>query len=229
MADAVPQAGAKGTAFGIKDCALVVLATGRKARLLQELRSEVSHADTASIYHHFWGSLLQPRLEEREYNNDFAEWVRHGVHDPTLAERLAALSPTNYPDLEALRREMIELIDTRLDEAGHHAFAPATTQFELARSQIVVFDTGRRLAHPRELTASIPDLTTGSIFYHFVDARRRTADGRDDFSDWLAIFGSEVEPLREQLAAVDPYFGGLHALRDELAELFAIHFPEVAP
>jgi len=58
--------------FTIKDCALVALATGRKARLLQEFRRELAEIDAASIYHHFWGSLLQARFEEREFNNDFA-------------------------------------------------------------------------------------------------------------------------------------------------------------
>jgi hypothetical protein len=67
----------------------------------------------------FLDGLLLPRFEEREYNNDFAAWIRHGIHDAVLAERLAALAPTSFPDLEALRREIIELIDTRLDEMEH--------------------------------------------------------------------------------------------------------------
>jgi hypothetical protein len=122
VTDPTPRAQRKESAngdkkfFSIKDCALVALATGKKARMLQEFRSQLAEIDAASIYHHFWGGLLLPRFEEREYNNDFAAWVRHGVHDAVLAERLAALAPTSFPDLEALRRVIIELIDTRLDD-----------------------------------------------------------------------------------------------------------------
>jgi len=210
--------------FSIKDCALVALATGKKARMLPEFRSQLISVDSASIYHHFWGGLLQPRFEEREYNNDFAAWIWHGIHDPVLAERLAALAPTGYPDLETLRREIIELIDTRLDEMEHLVWARATGQFEFICSQIVVFDTGRRLDKPSELAIASADFTTSSIFYHFIDARRRTSDGRDDFSDWLAGFGNEFVTLQKQLACVDPYFCSLSELRDELALLFAAYF-----
>jgi hypothetical protein len=215
--------------FRIKDCALVALATGKKARLLQELRSELADIDAASIYHHFWGGLLQPRFEEREYNNDFAAWVRHGIHDAVLAERLSALAPTSFADLEALRREILELIDTRLDEVEHLIWARATQQFEFVCSQIVVFDTERRLQQPAELAPAMRELTVSSVFYHFIDARRRTDDGCDDFSDWLSDCGEAFSPLRKQLASIDPYFGSLSELRDRLAQLFTAYFREPTP
>lgn len=218
---------AQPTAFAIKDCALVALATGRKARLLQEFRNEISVIDAASLYHHFWGGLLQPRFEEREYNNDFAAWIQHGLHDAVLAERLSALDPTSFADLEALRQELIELIDIRLDEVEYLVWTRPTRQFEFVCSQIVVFDTARQLQHPAELAAAIQELSISSIFYHFIDARRRTPDGRDDFSDWLTVFADEFGPLREQLASVDPYFGSLGELRTRLAQLFTAYFSEV--
>lgn len=215
--------------FTIKDCDLVALATGKKARLLQEFRNELADIEAACIYHHFWGGLLQARFEEREYNNDFASWVRHGLHDAVLAERLAALDPTDFPDIERLREAMLDLIDSRVDELESPYWMPATLQFEFIRSQIVVFDTELRLQHPRELAETIEHLSTGSIFYHFIDARRRTAQGHDDFSDWLTCFGEECSALCEELAGIDPYFGNLSELRQQLARLFRDHFKELAP
>lgn len=212
--------------FSIKDCALVALATGRKARVLQEFRSELVNIDAASIYNHFWGGLLQSRFGEREYNNDFASWVRHGIHDGILAERLSALAPTTFSTLEALRQEIIELIDNRLDETEHLAWTRATQQFEFICSQIVVFDTTMQLQHPKELAPVITTLSISSIFYHFIDARRRTPDERDDFSDWLTTFGDEFTPLKEELAGIDPYFGSLSELRDKLGQVFTSHFQE---
>jgi glycosyltransferase involved in cell wall biosynthesis len=205
--------------FSVKDCALVALATGRKARLLQELKSDLSDVDAASIYHHFRGGLLQPRFEEREYNNDFAAWARHGIHDAVLAERLAALNPTRFPDLEALRSEIIAQIEIRLDETELLFWTRATHQFEFICSQIVVFDTGRRLSGPAELPSALTEMSTSSIFYHFIDARRRTPDGGDDFSDWLATWGEGFADLREQLMNIDPYFGSLSELRDKHVDL----------
>ena len=212
---------AQATPFRIKDCALLVQATGRKARFLQELRNHLADVVPASIYHHFWGSLLQPRFEEREFNNDFASWVAHGVHDHVLAERLAALDPIEFADLEALRSELLELIDSRLEEVEHLAWAHATDSFEFACAQIVVFDTKRRLETPDDLVACLPELSTSSIFYHFIDARSRTPDALDDFSEWLAGFGAAQEARIEALAGVDPFFGTLSELRERLTRLLA--------
>lgn len=209
--------------FLVRDCALIALATGRKANQLPELRRELAEVDSSSIYHHFWGGLLQPRFEEREYNNDFAAWARHGIHDGVLAERLAALDPAVFPDLEALRRELLEQVDTRLDEQEYLSWTRATIQFEFLSSQIVVLNTGRELRAPRDLLRAVPEMSTGSIFYHFIDARRRTSDGSDDFCGWLGACGDRYAVLRQALAGVDPYFGSLTDLRARLARVLTEH------
>ncbi len=212
--------------FFVKDCALVALATGRKARLLQEFRSELAHIEAASIYHHFWGGLLQPGFEEREYNNDFATWVRHAIHDTVLAERLSALGPTRFSDLEALRQKIIDLIDNRLDEVEHLLWTRADRQFEFVCSKIVVFDTNNRLQAPRQLASAIGKLSVSSVFYHFIDARRRLPGERDDFSHWLSTFGDEFLSLQETLSSIDPFFGSLSELRSRLAEAFRSQFAD---
>ena len=166
------------------------------------------------------------RFDEPEFNNDFAAWIRHGIHDVVLAERIAALDPSDFSDLESLRQEMIELIDMRIDECESLLWMRATQQFEFIRSQIIVFDTARLLQHPENLASAIEHFSTTSIFYHFIDARRRTAYGSDDFSDWLAGFGVEFEPLREQIAEIDPYFSSLTELRTQLIRIFQNYFRE---
>lgn len=203
--------------FHVKDCALLAIATGLRAFTLEEFRETLRDLPIDSVYYHFWGGLLQPRFEEREFNNDFAAWARHGLHDGKLAERLAVLDPRGYPELEPLRQELIELVDERLDEDAWLHWVRATQPFEFMRAQIVVFHTGRRVTTPKELAAIIPALAVGSIFYHFVDARRRVPEAGDDFRAWLAPFGEAGRRLRERLAAIDPYFVPLSVLREQLA------------
>lgn len=215
--------------FAVKDCALIAIATGRKVLTLKELREALAILTPASIYHHFWGGLLEPRFEEREYNNDFAAWVRHSLHDLALAERLAVLDPTAFADLEALRQELLDLMDQRMDENESLALRPAVRQLELIRSQIVVFDTRRRLREPRELAEQALHLSAGSIFYHFIDARRRPPQGVDDFSVWLAAFGSDFDPLCAALGAIDPSFGSVLELREAIAETLAPLRGEASP
>lgn len=211
------------TAFQIKDCALISIATGKRAFDLKELADTLQTVGLDSVYYHFWGSLLEPRFEEREYNNDFAAWARHELHDNALAERLAVVDPTDYADLEDLRQELVEIMEEALDNDPYLHWSRAIRPFDFIRSQIVVFDTQSRVQRPDELLAAVSDMSTTTIFYHFVDARRRPPERSDDFSVWLSGFGAERESLRTELAAVDPYFGSLTELRARLIDILSRH------
>jgi len=214
--------------FAIKDCALAIVATGRRAQTLREMRSVLRDVHPGSIYYHFWGTLLRPQPAEREYNNDFASWCSQSLHDAPAAERLAVIDPARYSNIEDLRQELSEVIDERLDETELMLFARADQQFHFARSVTVVFDTHKVLAHPRELVDALPQMSVGSIFYHFIDARKREPLRRDDFQAWLSGLGSEYAGLIESIAGIDPYFESLFVLRNRLSEILARHFGETA-
>jgi len=210
--------------FAVKDCALITLATGIKVQNLKEFASALKEAPLGSIYHHFWGRLLRPLFDEPEYNNDFASWAYRGLHDKPLAEQLSMVIPTDYKDLESLRQEMIEVVEMRLDEYEFIPWAKADQQFHFLKSQIVIFDTGMRYEHPAELLPQILSLTTGSIYYHFIDARNRTDERIDDFSSWLCGLGDEFKELENQLCAIDPYFSSLKEIRLILSNTFKQFF-----
>ena len=93
--------------FVVRDCALIGLATGKRAQNLRELRDCLETITPGSIYYHFWGGRLRSRFDDPEFNNDFAAWARHALHDWVLAERLAVIDPTAAADLEELRRDLI--------------------------------------------------------------------------------------------------------------------------
>lgn len=207
--------------FAVKDCALISVATGRRAWTCRELLDTLRVIDADSIYYHFWGGLMQPRFEEREFNNDFAGWAHHTLRDAPLAERLAMVDPTEYADIEELRQELVELVEERLDENDALEWARAPAAFGFIRSQIVVFDTGRRLAGVEELGRAVSGFSSGSIFYHFIDARRRGTLHQDDFRVWLAEYGDLHEGLIGGLAAIDPFFQPLTELRGMIATTFA--------
>ena len=218
-----------GQVFKIRDCALLAIATGNRAQNLRELRDHLQSIHPDSIYHHFWGGLMRPKFVDPEYSNDFAAWSRHGLHDSILAERLGVLDPTEFDDLESLRQELVEVVEARLDESEHVSWSKADQQFNFIRSQIVVFDTHKVIPAPEALAEYLPHLSVGSVFYHFVDARRRTPGGGDDFREWLAEFGEQYVRLRENLAALDYYFVTVAELKAELSELFRDYFAFQAP
>jgi hypothetical protein len=182
--------------FAFKDCALAAIATGLRAQNLRELRDHLADIHLGCIYYHFWGGLLRPHFEDPEYNNDFASWARHALHDE------------------------------RIEETEYQIWARPDQQFHFVRAQTVSLDTGRRLVQPAELAAIVPQLSLGSVFYHFIDARRREPQGVDDFRAWLAQFGDAHDSLRTRLAEVDPYFINLADLRTLLTHLFQDYFGE---
>lgn len=205
--------------FALRDSALVVLATNFSAISLRELRDGILQAEPATIYHHFWGRLLQPQFDEPEFNNDFASWAQHALHDKTLAERLSVVDPADYPALDDLRSELVDLIEMRLDEGDPASWNRAQEPLHFATSQMVVFDAHQAAQTPDELAQLMPTLSPGSIFYHFIDARARPPHKRDDFSVWLAQWGEPYREVSAAVAALDPYFSSLARTKDKLCEL----------
>lgn len=208
--------------FAVKDCALVAIATGRRAQDLKELRDELEAIDPASIYFHFWGGLLRPVFDDPRYNNGFARWVDRELHNQALAERLSVIDPVDFTDTKELRRKLVEVIEAELDRSDALPWTTREQRFHFVRSQIVVFDTRRVVERPSGLPDAVASMSRTSIFYHFVDARRRTPNSVDDFSTWLTDWDRDgFEGLCRTLAGVDPFFRSLVETRQELVQIFS--------
>jgi septum formation topological specificity factor MinE len=210
--------------FLVKNCALASVATGASASSLLELRDKIVIVDEASIYHHFWGGRMNPRFVELQRHNDFASWVYHRLHDHVLAERLSVIDPTEFDTLEALRQELLETIERRLDEYETIFWTKKVDRFNFVSSKVIVFDSSLSLHNPEDFPALIAVLPPSSIFYHFIDARTRTRTKTDDFSVWLQFFGSTYDSLIDQIQAIDPYFLSLTQLREELVRVCSCYF-----
>jgi hypothetical protein len=210
--------------FAVKDCALIALATGRRAQNPRELRNHLAEVSENSITYHFWGGLLRPRFDNPEYHNDFAIWTAHSLHNKLLAERLAIINPLGFESIEQLRDELLETLDDYLDNTDFPEWARSDDQFDFVRSQLVVFDTGLRVEHPRELGGVLPEMSLGSIFYHFIEGRRRNAGARDDFCTWFLECWPNHTELIQRVERVRPGFTPLKMLREELSEVLAGYF-----
>ena len=202
--------------------------TGIRAQNVRELRDRLGVVPAACIDYHFWSGPLRPDFNDPEYGNDFASWADHALHDEKLAEQLACIDPARSDDIEALRQELIDVLERRIDEGEYLTWARPDRQFHFLRPQMVVFDTGRRIESPAEPPAAIGAISTGSIYFHFVQARRRPPKCVDDFRNWLAPRGSEYEAVTSALANVDPFFTTLIGLREELQRRVADHLPVFA-
>ncbi len=205
------------TQFKVKDCALLIRMSGQPPAInLRELRERIAACSENALFHHFCEPLLRPAFDHPDYRNDFAVWVKWYLSDRVLAERLGILDPFSMNSLEELRAVTLDIIDERLSEVVAIPSAVPGDEFFFLEATTVVFDTGERIASPRELATVIKGMTNGSIYYHFLDARRRPPIGKDDFSVWLMEDAKKNAKYIRALESIDFYFFTLSHLKEEL-------------
>jgi hypothetical protein len=210
------------TPFEVKDCALLVRMSGLQPAVnLRELRDRVAVCGENVLNHHFFETTLRPTFDDPDYRNDFAVWAKLYLGDRVLAERLGILDAYSYGSMEELRAATLEILDDRLGELTMVPWARSGDEFLFKEATTVVFDTGERVQTPQELAPAVRKMTNGSVYYHFLEALRRSPVGRDDFSAWLLEGGEEVAPYLRALAAIDIQFHSLSHLRKELVRAFS--------
>lgn len=178
--------------FVIKDCALIVrMGDQPPAMNLRELRESLARCSNESFYHHFYETLLRSTFDYPEYRNDIAIWARHNLHDAPLAERLGLINPYDYINIDELRMEVLDIVDERLHEVSYIPWVPRGFEFRFQRAVTIVFNTNMKIKQVEDMPKAIKRMTTSSIYYHFLEARRREPKGIDDFSTWLSQFNDE--------------------------------------
>ncbi len=205
------------TPFEIKDCALLIRMSGLPPAMnLRELRDRIAVCSEDVLYHHFCETTSRPTFDDPDYRNDFAVWSKMYLGDRVLAERIGIIDPYSLDSMETLRAAVLEIIDDRLGELTMIPWVRPGDEFLFKEATTVVFDTGERIHHPKELAPAIQRMTNGSIYYHFLEALRRPPVGKDDFSSWLLEEGEEYAPYLVSLGSIDIQFHSLAHLRNEL-------------
>jgi hypothetical protein len=200
--------------FAIKDCALITRMAGiGTAMNLREMQERVSICPVECLFHHFCETVIRPTFDDPEFRNDLAIWAARQLRDRVLAERLAIINPYKLNSFEDLRLQVMDILDERMSEVAYIPWAPRGREFYFMQAVTVVFDTGLTLLKPRDLLNALPHMSLGSIYYHFVEARRRTDEGLDDFSQWMKEFGEDTSLIREVLGGIDFYYLTLSELK----------------
>ncbi|NOY14513.1 MAG: hypothetical protein GXP51_12910 [Deltaproteobacteria bacterium] len=209
-----------GDAFQVKDCALITRMAGISSVMnLRELHERLTVCPLESLYHHFCETQIRPSFDDPEFRNDFAVWASRSLGDRVLAERFGILNPYTFNNLEELRDRLVEIVAERASELPNSVWHPASEEFRFMQAATVIFETGVELMTLAELQQAIPAMSQSSVYYHFVEARRRTAGGLDDFSSWLAGLAEETTNFVRGLNGIDFYFLNLRELKRELVGL----------
>ncbi|MEW6412792.1 MAG: DUF5752 family protein [Candidatus Zixiibacteriota bacterium] len=205
--------------FEVKDCTLITRMGGVDTAVnLRELRERIAICPEDCLFHHFSETLIRPSFDDPEFRNDFAVWSARFLRDRVLAERLGILNPYKFKSFQLLRETVVEIIDDRLSELPYIPSVPKGDDFIFMRAATVVFSSGVVLTNPAELVEILPSISYSSIYYHFIEARRRTESRVDDFTAWCLGFGKGCEELIGALKSIDFYYLTLPELKKTLID-----------
>jgi hypothetical protein len=192
--------------------------TGLRAeneRRLADLMEEVS---LDSIHYHTHAFFLRHKFVAGAYPNDFATWAAIQVRDRVLGERLAMVDPGEFANLQALREELVSVIDDHLRDLQIVPGVIYGEPFEFIQSRIVEIPTGIQVRTLQELRDALLEVDVSAIYFHLVEARLRLGRGQNDFAAWLDV-GLGLPELAAKVRAVDPYAGSLEQTRARLIHL----------
>lgn len=204
--------------FNFVSCKELKLMLGRTAWDEQELLEILEEVPLDCIYYHTHGHFLRHKYIVRPYHNDFAAWVDYEVRDRVLGERLGLLDPLDFTDLEALRGEIIQIIDDHLSRLQQVPRVIFGEPFYFMRSRIVEAPIGRSARTLLEFRDNLAVVDAGTIYFHFIDSRIRLGRRRGDFATWLADELGETE-LSDKIAAINPYFLSMEGVRAKILAL----------
>jgi maltose alpha-D-glucosyltransferase/alpha-amylase len=191
---------------------------GLRAENERQLAQMLDEVPLDSIYYHTHGFLLRPRLLAGAYPNDFATWVDVQVRDRVLGERLAMVDPADFATLQALREELVSVVDEHLRRIGIVPQVVSGDPFDFIQSRIVEIPTGIEVRTLQELRDALLDVDQSAIYFHLVESRLRLGRGRNDFAAWLEQ-GLGLPELATRVQTVNPYAGSLEQARARLITL----------
>jgi hypothetical protein len=201
--------------FAFAQCIGILKATGKKAKSLGELRSAIEGASDGSIYHHTCQYMLSGHI--LEYTNDFAFWAGECLGERVLAEHLSNIDPYEFSDMQELRRKLLEVIDDYLNTFPEPREAVSEDEFYFQETVTLIFPEGVRANNLAEFLIAIRFIDSGSLYYHFYEARSRLGRGRDDFSTWFDEALGNKE-LAEKMRAIDPFMHTIEGIRAHIIE-----------
>ncbi len=191
---------------------------GKRAEDEKELADLLEEVPLGSVYYHTHGYFLRHRFVTGIYPNDFATWAAIQVRDRVLGERLAIIDPFEFENLEALRDEIISVIDDHLSKMNIIPRVVYGEPFDFIQYHIVEVPTGIVAHNLREFREALFEVDVSTIYFHMVEARVMLHKEEADFAHWLED-ELGLPDLAVQFRRINPYIGGLERTRSKLLML----------
>src|SRR4029453_10065719 len=192
--------------FVFLGCLAVQELVGPEARDARALLEGLGQASDETLFTHTAGTMLRRPVQADTYPNDFAQWAATELGDQTLAERLAMVDVFDAGSLDALRANLVAVLEEHLHRGPAAAPAPAVEPFVFLQAHVGPVPLGVAPATLREFRDGLAEVHASALFYHVVEARYRLGRDRGDFADWAEL-GLGRPDLAGRLARVDAHVG----------------------
>jgi hypothetical protein len=140
------------------------------------------------------------------------------VRDRVLGEKLGILDPYDFESLEALRSEIVNIIDEHLSQLQIVPRVVYGEPFHFMQSRIIEVPTGleaRSLAEFRETLAAVD---ASAVYYHNFEAILRLGRRMGDFAFWIEEQLGLPE-LAQKISRIDFYMISLESVRHQIISL----------
>jgi len=205
------------TPFHFLGCWELAEVLGRRAWDERELLEHLEEVPLDSIYYHTHSVFLRERAPA-PYPNDFATWAAIQVRDRVLGEKLGILDPEDFTDLDAIRTELVSLIDEHLSEVRSVPRVMFGQPFHFMQSRVLEIPTGVKVRTLAQFRDAVAEADLGVLYLHVVEARGRKGRRRNDFATWLGDHLGLVD-LAAAVARLTASPLGLEAFRQRLVAL----------
>jgi len=181
---------------------------GNLAELLQALQV----CPDESIFQHTFQTLREHHFIREGFSNDFAHWAFAACNEVGLAERLAGIDVREFTTIAALRKRLVDLVDSYLKQNPRASERTAFEPFYFAASELIVIPTPFVARNLTEFADGVRQVSLQSIHYHFIEARLRLKLNSNDFSLWLEN-ELDLPRLADRINHIDIYTSTLHDVR----------------
>ena len=204
-------------AFQFWGCSEIRESLGLRADSERQLLERLETVLPESIYYHSVRCLMRRQVLPSPYPDDFARWVALEVRDLELAERLALHSPFDFPDLEAFRAQLLDILDDHLTRMPFSPRALGGRPFYFLRGHLAAVPLGLAAEDLPALRRGIAEVDESSIYYHAVEAIG-LGNPRGDFAAWIEDV-LQRPPLARRVRELDPFVVSLGHIRQQLLAL----------
>lgn len=216
------------TPFVFFGCVELRQILGHRARDERELMEELERVPLGSIHYHTHSVFLRHHQITGAYPNDFANWVASQVRDQVLGERLAVVDPFGFDSLEALREELVSVIEHHIASLHPVPRVVFGDPFFFVQSHVIDVPTGQEARTLREFRRCLAAVDASAIYLHGLESRVWRGHPHGDFAGWIE-HSLGLPSLAREIARINPYLGGLEEIRVRMLRLLDAALAGEAP